>query len=364
MIDWSSDKTHILLNPRLPESDANKIKQCLERFSLPSHIWLATSGTSGKYKCVALSKEAFLVSAESVNQFLDLNDRDTWINPLPEFHVGGLGIQARSYISGAKSWTLARWEPKSFHDMVHFHSATVSALVPTQMYDLVKHNLSPPQSYRFTLVGGGAMDQSLFERSWDLGWNAVCTYGMTECASQVATAKPGSYEKLLPLNHVSLIIDSYQKIMIKSKSLLSGYCYPHIDERKFIDPKVEGWLTTDDRGVLENDSLKILGREGDFIKIKGELVNLQELQKIISRFSFEQNIHGEVFLTAVPCNRAGYEIHLVHTDSSENIEKLTIHYNQTVLPYERIVSTHRFEIIPRTSIGKVIQSELINIIKN
>lgn len=364
MIDWTSDETHIILNPRMPERDAYRIKECLKRFLLPSHIWLTTSGTSGKFKCVALSKEAFLYSAESVNRFLDITDADIWINPLPDFHVGGLGIQARTHISGAQSHQLPRWEPKGFTEMVHQNSATLSALVPTQMYDLVKHKLSPPQTYRFTLVGGGAMDRSLFERSWDLGWNAVCTYGMTECASQVATAKPGSYDQLQPLDHVSVITNEKQQILIKSKSLLTGCCYPLSPDMEFIDPRVEGWLTTEDRGILKNDFLKILGRERELIKIKGELVNLQELQKIICEFSYDLKISGEAVLTAVPCKRSGYEIHLVHTDCRENMQNLIDHYNLSVLPYEKIAFSHRLESIPRTPIGKVVQNELINIILN
>ena len=57
MIDFSSDETHVLLNPRMPEAD----RLALERLggeapSLRGHVWMATSGTTGALRLVALSK--------------------------------------------------------------------------------------------------------------------------------------------------------------------------------------------------------------------------------------------------------------------------------------------------------------------
>ena len=69
-------------------------------------IWLKTSGTEmsqqGEHKLVALKKEAILHAAKSVNEFFNLNKKDKWLNTLPHFHIGGIAIYARSYLSGSE----------------------------------------------------------------------------------------------------------------------------------------------------------------------------------------------------------------------------------------------------------------------
>src|SRR5687767_8020692 len=100
MIDWRSDESHVLLNPRMPEEE----RQHLERLvtPLPAHVWLSTSGTTGALKLVALSKRALLASAAAVNRRLESTAQDVWCCVLPTFHVGGLGIHARAFLNGAR----------------------------------------------------------------------------------------------------------------------------------------------------------------------------------------------------------------------------------------------------------------------
>ena len=100
-IDWDESKSEILLNPRMPPEEKRIAEEFLSAVPYPGHVWLATSGTS-KQKWVALSKKALLASAQAVIIILECTSKDIWLNPLPLFHVGGLGIRARGYLSGAK----------------------------------------------------------------------------------------------------------------------------------------------------------------------------------------------------------------------------------------------------------------------
>lgn len=358
VIDWTSDETHLFLNPRMPLSDVDQIQKKLTAFDLSSHLWLATSGTGGRFKCVALSKQAFLDSAKAVNTFLNISADDVWINALPNFHVGGLGIEARAHLSGSRVYPITKWDPQLFSKLTFEHSATISALVPTQLFDLVQSNLQPSSGYRLTIIGGGALNRELFDRSWRLGWNAVPSYGMTECASQIATAKPGTFEPFLPLEHVTVKVDDDQRISIKSPSLLTGHCYPHEKDCQFIDPKINGWFRTEDEGDIADAVLKIYGRCHDMFKVNGELVNLQHLQNIINTMTLQYNVDQDAVLSAVPSSRSGHEIHLFHVGKLENLRNLIDNFNQAVLPYERIVSTHHIDKIPRTPLGKVVHSKL------
>src|SRR5690349_2705252 len=105
--DWQSLDNHALLNPRISGAEAQSL---MDLFSIVeglfrSHLFILSSGTAStekKLKWVALSKSAFLLSASAVNDHLESDANDVWIHTLPNFHVGGLGIWARSHLSGAR----------------------------------------------------------------------------------------------------------------------------------------------------------------------------------------------------------------------------------------------------------------------
>ncbi|HEX6085416.1 MAG TPA: AMP-binding protein, partial [Thermoanaerobaculia bacterium] len=99
-IDWLSDESHVLLNPRMPAAERERLQSFVTE--LPGHLWLATSGTTGSLKLTALSKRAMLASAAAVNRHLQSTASDVWLCVLPSFHVGGLGIYARAFLSGAR----------------------------------------------------------------------------------------------------------------------------------------------------------------------------------------------------------------------------------------------------------------------
>src|ERR1700685_3894693 len=102
-IQWDDPETYVLINPKIPAGESEQIKNGLTHFApLVGHFWLATSGSSGHLKWVALSKAAVLASATSVNRHLESSSKDVWLHALPDFHVGGLGIWARAHLSGAK----------------------------------------------------------------------------------------------------------------------------------------------------------------------------------------------------------------------------------------------------------------------
>src|SRR5207244_12310235 len=100
---------------------------------LPGHVLVATSGTTGDVKLVALSKEAILASAAAVNTRLGARRGDVWCCVLPTFHVGGLGIHARAHLTGSRVIGMA-WDPHAFART----EATLASLVSAQVHDLVR----------------------------------------------------------------------------------------------------------------------------------------------------------------------------------------------------------------------------------
>ncbi|MBA3284634.1 MAG: 2-succinylbenzoate--CoA ligase, partial [Nitrosopumilus sp.] len=130
MLDWNSPSVDLLLNSHY--SEATKARICIwlkKNGNIKKHVWLATSGTtslpSDKLKLVGLSKQAILISAAAVNKHLESNKNDIWVNALPIFHVGGLGIHARAFLSQAKIFSFeGKWDAALFHEFLKYTKGT------------------------------------------------------------------------------------------------------------------------------------------------------------------------------------------------------------------------------------------------
>jgi o-succinylbenzoate---CoA ligase len=352
VIDFLGDETHLLLNPRLPDADRDALERLAAGVpSLRAHVWIATSGTTGALRLVALSKAAILSSAEAVNRHLQATADDVWLCVLPQFHVGGLGIYARAALNRSRM-IAADWDARQFARTVTAEHVTLSSLVPAQVRDLVSLGVPAPPSMRAIVVGGGALPVELYAAAREIGWPVLPSYGMTEACSQIATAR-GDSPELHILPHVRVRIEEEQRLAFRGSSLLTGYAFFDARGRAvFEDPKIDGWFVSQDRGEVEGDTLRPLGRAGDFVKIGGESVDLSRLDRILD--SIRKS--ADVAIVAVPDSRLGCVIHLATT--SEEIAAVVDDFNARVLPFERIRAVRRVAAIPRSALGKLLRAKL------
>jgi O-succinylbenzoic acid--CoA ligase len=363
-IDWLSDQTDILLNPRTPQNDQQETKKLIHSLpTLKAHVWLSTSGSSGIVKWAALSKEAIINSAKAVNTHLQSTSRDIWLNPLPLFHVGGLGILARGFANGASVVNFKKpWNAQMFCEAIVESNATLTALVPTQVYDLVNLNVKSSVKLRAVIVGGGRLSEPIYQKARKLGWPLLPSYGLTECGSQVATPVIDRYDSdfIQPkkvLDHLQVKIDEEGRICVKGSSLLTCYAIQTSSGPQLTDPKLEGWYHTEDLGSIQDGFLHVHGRKGDFIKIGGESVDLSRLEKILDEIKINVAIDPDNILIAAADLRLGHVIHLVTTNQS-NTQQLVKIYNEKVMPFERIRHVHQVSSIPRSPLNKVLKRQL------
>ncbi|HEY4640629.1 MAG TPA: AMP-binding protein [Thermoanaerobaculia bacterium] len=342
MIDLTSSRSHLLINPRLPEEDRRALQAIYDAAPpLPAHVWIATSGSTGGWKLVALSKKALLISAAAVNRRLDVRGGETWCCVLPPFHVGGLGIFARASISGGHVLEMP-WNPHAFASA----EFAFSSLVPAQVVDLVRAGLRPSNALRAIVVGGGEMLEELYAEARALGWPVLPSYGMTECCSQIATATHDGPELLL-LDHFEARSEANGRLAFSGPSLLTGFA---TSNSTFVDPKVGEWFVSDDVGDVDGRVLRIEGRAGEVIKIGGELVNLRRLDRIL------EEITCDAAIVAMPDERLGFVIHLAIAGEPGSIRE---QFDARVAPFERIREVHRVEAIPRSTLGKLLRKKLL-----
>jgi len=229
---------------------------------------------------------------------------------------------------------------------------TLTSLVPAQVRDLALYAERAPASLRAIVVGGDALPFDLYNDARALGWPVLPSYGMTEACSQIATAR-GESAELKILSHVDVRVDPSERLAFRGPSMLTGYAF--FDERDraiLIDPKVDGWFVSEDRGEVEGDTLRVFGRAGDFVKIGGESIDLARLDAILNQ------ARGDIdaAIVVVSDDRLGNVIHLATT--AHDCRELVAAFNAQVRPFERIRAVHRVDVIPRSPLGKLLRARL------
>jgi len=347
---WDAGGSFLLLNPRMPGALRERILSA-DFPDLPEHVWLTTSGTGGRIKVVALARTALEANARAVNAHLGAGDGEVWLNPLPLFHAGGLGIAVRAAVSGARMEMLGAWNPADYAARAHAAGATLSSLVPTQVHDLVAARLSPPPTLRAVVVGGAALDATLRSEAVALGWPLLPSYGLTEASSQVATAAPGRADDgLLPLlSHCEARIGHGSVIELRGPSLLTGWlCLESDGAVRWEDPKKDGWLRTGDRGELHGRNLRVLGRADDLRKIRGELVDIAALERALQH----RVGSGAVAVMTRDDERNGCVLSVVAENETAAAEASA---SAGIFPPYARPESFSVGVIKRTALGKIVR---------
>ncbi|HEY3383987.1 MAG TPA: AMP-binding protein [Vicinamibacterales bacterium] len=378
-IDWGAGDSLILVNPEWRRREPESFDAARRRLpTLDGHVWISTSGASrdrpGRIRWVALSKAALLASAAAVNAHLGATAVDVWAHALPMFHVGGVGILARARLAGSRvvPAIAARWDARHFHLQAGDTRATLSALVPSQIHDLVEAGLAAPPSMRAIVVGGARLDADLYRRARALGWPCLPSYGLTETCSQVATASLATLSStevptVLPvLGHAEMRANEAQRLSIRGTSLLTCYAELDGDDVRAWDPKQDAWLETEDLGRVDALGVEVFGRTSESVKVLGEVVSLPRVEEHARRWAAGEALFAgmalDLAVVALPHPRAGHELVLVlSSDGRDRLEPLTTgrlwpsfdqFEQEALLPFERIQRVVWVDRIPRTPLGK------------
>jgi o-succinylbenzoate---CoA ligase len=328
-----------------------------------SYMLVKTSGSSGKSKWVVHSKVALLKHAALVNDHLRVTNKDVFGLMIPAYHVGGLGVIARSLVSEAKLVCMkTKWSARSCVDFIVNYHVTVVSLVPTQLVDILADKLAAPECLRVLVVGGGKLDSEFKARAVQLGWPVFESYGMTETGSQIATDATEEHEGREFLQ----LIDGWQVrlndegiLEVKGDCLFKGYFVENSGVFEFIDPRVDGWFTTSDRAeLLEIDgkmSLKFLGRSDQKVKILGELVDISDLELRLTEF-----LKQEAFIIPVTDERRGMKLFpVVERECLADKIKLL---NWSGL--QRLEDPLVIKKIPRNEMGKLQRFKLVELVES
>ena len=281
--------------------------------SLCGHVLFGTSGSTGAPKWIALSKSALLASAVAVNRHLEVTETSCWGLALPSRHVGGFGVGARAFAAGCAWCALGgRWDAPAFVNWLGARRVSHTSLVPTQVHDLVSMHLRAPASLRAIVVGGGHLDAATGQRARALGWPVLASYGMTEAASQIATQRLEDLETIYQPEPLSLLpiweatsTSPEHLLRIAGPALFSGWVARNGGQWEFV-ARETSWYDTQDRVKVIDGSLIVVGRADTLIKVLGELVDPEAIERELVVLSGGRLQPSGVVVVAVPDARAGH----------------------------------------------------------
>ena len=343
--------------------------------ALAGHVLVATSGTRSVPRWIAVSRRAILASARAVNEHLAATEGDRWLLALPPFHVGGLGVFARAHLAGSRvSVFEGKWRGRAreFARQCDVDEITLTALTPTQVFDLVQEAIPAPPCLRAIVVGGGGLANEVGREARELGWPVLQSYGMTEACSQIATeplealreSYSGDWLPVLP--HWELRTEEDGRLAIRGGALFTGMVEKDsIGNWEFAPAPLDGdgFFSTSDRAELreteEGRSIRFLGRCDDLVKILGELISLNELREKFSRIVRSEK--RSATLLALSDSRSDHRLLAVlegEAISRETRERILSEYHADVAPFERIAEWVVVPELPRTAIGKIAYGRL------
>ena len=329
---------------------------------------LTTSGSTGSPKLVRLSYTNLISNAIAIANYLKIMPSDRPITTLPMNYSYGLSVINSHLLTGSTIvLTKSSIVEKNFWDVFRMHEVTTLNGVP-QTFELLKKmrffRMTIPSLKTITQAGGRLAESTTeefasycLERDIDF----FSMYGQTEASPRISYVPPsqikrkiGSIGIPIPGGEMSLIDDNGSLVTATNESgelcyrgpnVFLGYAQSLNDLSK--GDQSMGFLRTGDIACRDNDGFYFIsGRKNRFLKIFGNRINLDELEKLMS------NKDGESVCTGVE------DLVDIYTTSSVDLSQIVDELAQITGLNRIAFRAHSVKAIPRNSSGKILYSEL------
>ncbi|CAD74863.1 MAG TPA: acyl-[ACP]--phospholipid O-acyltransferase [Rhodopirellula baltica] len=308
-----------------------------------------TSGSTGMPKGVLLSNANVSHNVDAVNRAIRLNTEDVVIGVLPFFHSFGYAVTlwAAQTLGPAGVYHFNPLDSKQIGKLAEKYKATVLLGTPTFMRGYLRR-ITPEQfkTLNVAVVGAEKMPADLFDAfEKRFGVRPVEGYGTTEMSPLVSVNIPpsrsaakfqpdrveGSVGRPLPGISARIVspddgteLDAGEDgmLLVTGPNVMRGYANRDDLTQTAV---VDGWYTTGDIAHIDGDGfLHITGRLSRFSKIAGEMVPHvrieEELGKLLADGDDDDQVR--VCVTAVPCERKGERIIVLHLPTSQTPDSL------------------------------------------
>ena len=367
---------------RLSDALAEGRKHKLERVPL-AHEDIAflqyTGGTTGVAKGAILLHRnivANLLQARAwVKPFLDPNQREIIITPLPLYHIFSLTANCLTFMTlGAENVLITN--PRDIGGLVKemgkykFTAFTgvntlFNALVNNPGFDKLDFS-----TLKLTLGGGMAVQEAVAEK-WNMvtGVPLIEAYGLTE-TSPAATINPLDLAEYngsigLPISSTEVVLrddDGHEvalgkagEICIRGPQVMAGYWQHPEETAKVLDK--EGWFATGDIGIMDHKGhIKIVDRKKDMILVSGFNVYPNEIEGVVV-------MHPGVLECAavgIPDKKSGeaVKLYVVKKDERLTAAQVIEHCREHLTSYKVPRDVEFRRELPKSNVGKILRREL------
>jgi fatty-acyl-CoA synthase len=333
-----------------------------------------TSGTTGRPKGVMLTHGNITWNVVNFLSCTDFRSDDVTIAIAPFFRVGGTGVNVLPVLfMGGTVVVPGPFDPDEVLRLSARHRVTVGFGNPDLLEALTR---SPDwssvdlSSIRFILTGGAPVPERLIRTYFDRGIPLVQGYGLSEAAplallldQESALRKVGSAGK--PPLRVDVRIagpdgsagrpGATGELLVSGPNVMAGYWNQPEATRLAIDE--DGWLHTGDAARMDEEGyIWIVDRVEDRYVSAGHVVYPGDVERVLA----QHPLVAEAGVVGIPSDgqRAGVAFVVLASTGSVTEEELLGFCRERLADHEVPRSVSFVEHLPRSSVGKLVRSEL------
>ena len=278
-------------------------------------LCLTTSGSTGSPKLVRLTKRNIISNAESIAEYLQIDEHERPITMLPMYYSYGLSIINSHLIKGATILlTDKTYAQREFWNFLREQQATSMSGVP-YTWEMLRRlrffRMDLPSVKTMTQAGGklkAEIAKEFIDNAAGSGKRFIVMYGQTEATARMsylpwedAQEKYASIGVAIPGGEFSLAEDG--ELIYRGENVSMGYAECAEDLSK--GDENHGVLHTGDMARVDEDGFYyITGRKKRFVKIWGNRCNLDAVEQMVKQVTSSCAVVGvddqiTVFVTQV-----------------------------------------------------------------
>jgi acyl-[acyl-carrier-protein]-phospholipid O-acyltransferase/long-chain-fatty-acid--[acyl-carrier-protein] ligase len=342
-----------------------------------------TSGSTGMPKGVMLSNANISHNVDAIERAIQLDSHDTVLGILPFFHSFGYSVTlwATMALGPRGVYHFNPLDARQIGKLAEKYKATVLLATPTFLRGYLRR-VTPAQfaSLDVVVVGAEKMPADLFDAfEKKFAVRPVEGYGTTELSPLVSVNIPssrstakwqpdcieGSVGRPLPGIAVRVVspdggdelcVGEDGMLLVTGPNVMQGYAGREELTKEAIQ---NGWYVTGDIAHIDAQGfLHITGRLSRFSKIGGEMVPHVKVEDELGKLFCEgdEDEKVRVCVTAVPDQKKGERLIVLHLPTSKNIDDLRAALSEQGFPNLFIPSTDSFvevDEIPMLGTGKL-----------
>ena len=255
-------------------------------------VCLTTSGSTGSPKLVRLTLQNIIANAESIAEYLHIDNNERPITMLPMYYSYGLSIINSHLLKGATILlTDKSYAQREFWNFLRENEATSMSGVP-YTWEMLRRlrfmRMDLPSVRTMTQAGGKLNAEIALEYiRWakSVGKQFIVMYGQTEATARMsylpwerAEEKYASIGIAIPGGTFSLAEDG--ELIYQGENVSLGYAECAEDLLK--GDENHGVLHTGDMARVDEDGFYyITGRKKRFVKVWGNRCNLDQVEQIV-----------------------------------------------------------------------------------